>query len=157
MAEFVTRFQLSVWRPAQLGRPLDYVRSESNIDVDDVFDSDLLHEEIYHWHPAQEDPFGGIKDVVLSSQFRNQFVEGFAPSLPPQQRSMERFSEALQKFRDHLLSPDATDWADLMQTISIKGKEPVNLRGNVAVSLLNHMEWILRTFGTMPGASITIR
>lgn len=152
------RFQLSIWRPAQLGRLLDYVPGKGeNTDSNVAFDSGRLHEEIYHWHPGQEDVWGGIKDPVFCRQLRDQFVEGFAPSLAPQQRSMERFREAVNTLRVYISNADNSEWADLMQIIKVRGSEPINLRGNAALSLLHHMEWIARTFGTLPGASVTIR
>jgi hypothetical protein len=152
------QFQLSIWRPAQLGRPLNYApEKDEGAPRGVAFDSGRLHEEIYHWNPGQEDVWGGIQDSAACRELRDQFVEGFSPSLSPEQRSMERFRESIEKLRTYLSVTDHSNWADLMQTVKVRGSEPVNLRGNAAMSLLHHLEWIARTFETLPGASVTIR
>lgn len=155
-SECTPRFQLSVWRPAQLGRRVEYPPTGGEDAASNpTFDSSRLHEEIYYWHPGQEDVWA-ITDGRLAAELRERFVEGFAPNLPPEQRSMERFREAVANLRSHATMVE-NDWADLMQTINVRRQESVNLRGNTTLSLLHHLEWLVRTFGSLPGASVTIR
>ena len=62
-SEGIARFQLSVWHPAQLGRRLDYALTDKDgLKTGVLFDSERLQEEIYHWHPGQEDVWGCIED-----------------------------------------------------------------------------------------------
>jgi hypothetical protein len=157
-SEGIARFRLSVWRPAQLGRPLDYALTERpEIGKAIAFDSNRLQEEVYHWYPGQEDVWGCIEPPALSSELRDLFVEGFAPSRSPEQRSMANFQRAVEQLGIALNKNGVSTWADLMQTVRIGRNESANLRGNTALSLWHHMEWIIRVFGSVPGASVTIR
>jgi len=154
--ESTPRFQLSVWRPARLGRRVEYPRSGDDDAASKItFDSSRLHEEIYYWHPGQEDVWA-IADATIAAELRERFVEGFAPNLPPEQRSMERFREAVAKLHAYATTVE-NDWSDLMQTVNPRRQETLNLRGNMTLSLLHQLEWIVRTFGSLPGASVTIR
>src|SRR6056297_418757 len=105
------RFQLSIWRPAQLGRHVEYAITGGESSAANLgFDSGRLHEEIYYWHPGQEDVWA-IADGSLAAELREQFVEGFAPNLPPEQRSMERFGEVVANLRAQAPTLE-DDWAD---------------------------------------------
>jgi hypothetical protein len=154
----IARFRLSVWRPAQLGRHMDYALPPDGTPLSgNVFDSARLQEEIYHWHPGQEDVWGCIESPSLSSELRDLFVEGFAPNRSPNERSIIEFQKSVERFGAALSKAGTATWADAMQTVRVSRHEPVNLRGNIALSLWHHMDWIVRTFGSVPGASVTIR
>lgn len=156
-----TRFRLSVWRPAQLGRRLDYAHNSGNSAKDATatrgFETSRLHEEIYHWHPGQEDVWGCILDPAVTNSVRDMLIEGFAPSLPPDNRLMTKFREVVEGVKSALAQPEATSWADTGQMVPIDRDESANLRANSAISLVHHLEWIVRTFGSVPGASVAIR
>ncbi len=157
-SEGIARFRLSIWRPAQLGRQLDYALTDGdNASGRVIFNSDRLQEEIYHWHPGQEDVLGSVEPPGLSSELRDLFVERFAPSRSPEQRSMANFRQAVQRLGEVLTKDGKSSWSDMMQMVRVGRRDPVNLRGNAALSLWQHMEWIVSTFGSMPGASVTIR
>jgi hypothetical protein len=152
------RFRLSVWRPARLVRHLDYPSTEDeNNAVGVTFDSARLHEEIYQWHPGQEDVWAFINSADLVRECRELFVENFAPNRPPAQRSMVQFQLAVSRLGEALALKNASSWADTIQTANVTRSEAANLRGNCALSLWHHMEWIVRTFGSVPGASVIIR
>jgi len=70
---------------------------------------------------------------------------------------MDKFREAVDKLGTALASDTASTWADTIQMVRAGCNEATNLRSNCALSLLHHMEWILRTFGNLPAASVTIR
>jgi hypothetical protein len=158
-SEVNTRFKLSIWRAAQIGRNLDYPHrgEKTRAAPQTTFDRNRLQEEIYFWHPGQEDVWGCIENSGLASELRDLFVEGFAPNLSPEDRSMAKFEDAVKRFREILATPKASSWGDAIQMVQIRRAEPTNLRANSALSLLLHMEWILRTFGSVPGASVAIR
>jgi len=157
-SEGIAPFRLSVWHPAQFGRRLDYALTDEDMaKAVLVFDRARLQEEIYFWQPGQEDVWGCIQDPSLSSELRALFVEGFAPSCSPEKRSMDKFREAVDKLGTALASDTASTWADTIQMVRAGCNEATNLRSNCALSLLHHMEWILRTFGNLPAASVTIR
>ena len=152
------RFRLSVWRPAQHGRQLDYASLESELlSSAPLFNHRRLQEEIYQWHPGPEDVWGCISDSGLIDQLRTLFIDGFAPSLPPEKRSMAAFGKAVEEFGHKIAADSVTSWADTMQSARVARNEPVNLRGNCTLSLWHQMEWIHRTFGNLPGTSVTIR
>jgi hypothetical protein len=154
----VARFRLSVWRPAQIPRPLDYVLREAGEGESGLaFDSGRLQEEIYHWHPSQEDVWGCIEDPSVSNELRDEFIQGFHPMLAPEQRTMAKFKAAVAKLQSQLSAPSATAWADTMQTVAYGREESVNLRANSTLALLHHLRWIARIFGNVPGASVAIR
>ena len=157
-SDVVARFRLSVWRPAQLGRPLDYSLADDDAaKINVAFDIGRLQEEVYHWNPGQEDVWGCIGDSELSRELRDIFVEGFAPSHPPEQRSMIKFRQAVERLGAALTTDGVSSWADMQQTVCAGHDDSTNLRADSALSLWHHMEWILRTFGSLPGATVTIR
>jgi hypothetical protein len=152
------RFRLSVWRPAQRGRQLDYATLENEpLNSAPVFNHRRLQEEIYQWHPGPEDVWGCITDSTLTDRLRSLFINGFAPSLPPEKRSMAAFGRAVDDFGQAITADSVMSWADTMQSVKVGRHEPANLRGNCTLSLWHQMEWIYRTFGHLPGASVTIR
>ena len=157
-SEGVPRFRLSVWRPAQSGRLLDYALSDADLaKAGLIFDVARLQEEIYHWTPGQEDVWSCITDGKTTNDLRELLFEGFAPNRSPEQRSMEYFRQSVDKFGTALVRDEVSTWADMEQTVKASLRESANLRGNSALSLWHHMEWIVRTFGSVPGASVTIR
>jgi hypothetical protein len=158
----IARVRLSVWCPAQFNRPLDY--SVAATDQEDggsaegwSFESARLQEEVYYWHPSQEDVWGCIQDKNLASELRDRFVQGFDPSLPPQSRSVPKFAAAVEFMREKLSHDGATSWADAMQIVAIGREDELNLRANSAITLLRHLQWVAQTFGNVPGASVAIR
>ena len=156
--EAIARLRLSVWRPAQLGRQLEYATSEKDETGGGVvFDSARLQEEIYHWDPGQEDVWGCIASPALARELRDLLVETFAPNRSPEDRSMAQFQQAVDRLGKAMTKDDASTWADMQQMVKIGRKDSANLRGNTALALWNHLEWIVRTFGSVPGASVTIR
>jgi hypothetical protein len=116
-----------------------------------------LLEEIYHWHPGEEDVWGCIQDPAMASEIRNLFIEGFAPSLAPEDRLMPAFRKAVEELRVALGHPNSSSWADSPQVVRTGRDESANIRANSTISLVHHMEWIVRTFGNVPGATVTIR
>lgn len=154
----VTRFRLSIWRPAQVSRALDYApHSGETSTTYRPFKLQHLHEEIYHWNPGAEDVWSSLSDSEATVTIRDVFVNGFSPNLPPSQRSMMRFGEAIARLRDVIGSDELQEWPDMLQTVRIRGTEEANLRCHPTLAFLHHIEWLLRTFETVPGASVTIR
>jgi len=118
-SDAVARFKLSVWRPAQHGRPLDYAFTEAARTIaGGAFDKARLQEEIYHWHPGQEDVWECINDPMLSSELRDLFMESFAPHRPPEDRSMTKFGEAIARLGAALADDQASTWADTTQMVA---------------------------------------
>ncbi len=154
-SDVVTRFRLSVWRPAQLGRPLDYAGHD--VAATPGFDTTRLLEEIYHWHPGEEDVWGCIQDPAMASEIRNLFIEGFAPSLAPEDRLCRHFGRPWKNCVSVLGHPNASSWADSPQVVRTGRDESANIRANSTISLVHHMEWIVRTFGNVPRRTVTIR
>ena len=70
---------------------------------------------------------------------------------------MLAFGKSVEEFRLAIADESTTSWADTMQSARVGRSEPANLRGNCTLSLWYQMEWIHRTFGHLPGASVTIR
>ncbi|WP_156513056.1 hypothetical protein [Planctomyces sp. SH-PL62] len=137
---------------------LDYARKDDEqIKTAINFDSARLLEEIYLWHPGSEDVWGCFKGSGVATKMRDLFVDGFAPRLSPEQRSMGHFRKAVNDLGKVLEDEAASSWSDTIQTVSVGRKEPVNLRGNASLSLWHHMKWISQTFGHLPGASVMIR
>jgi hypothetical protein len=48
-------------------------------------------------------------------------------------------------------------WGDAVQTVRTRRDDADNLRANGPLSLLLHFDWIVRTFGSVPRASVAIR
>ena len=95
------------------------------------------------------------KQPADMAEIRNLIVTHFDPSLPPEQRSMKKLGDALERMRTAVASNEV-DWQDCL-TQEKEGDADVALRANTAISLYNHFEWIFRTFEHMPGASVTVR
>lgn len=146
-------FQLSVWHPVSIHRRLGY---EGTAVESAEFESQRICEEIYFWQLSQIDPFGSIVSDPIAKALQ-ELISMFAPGLPPVDRSMRSFAETVRSLRGAFQDKEGFVWADLTQTAALQSSEPVNLRGNTGLALVNHLSWVASTFEHLPRASVTIR
>ena len=147
-------FRLSIWRPARHERPISYFSEVS--DAMGSFEMSHLHEQIYSWDPGQDDLFS-VLDQELSVKLHEELLEGFAPHLPPADRSMQHLLKAVTTIRSELQNPGTSKWVDSVETVESGTDGFANLRINTALSVLNHLYWLFKTFEHVPGASVVIR
>jgi hypothetical protein len=149
-------FRFSIWCPAKLARPLDYIYEKGESQHLNVwFETERLFEQVYVWEPGQDDVFACF-DANFAQQFRQELIEKFAPHLAPEIRSMANFAKALESLQ-LALENDQLDWVESGQFIELSTHEYTHLRVNTALAMLHHFHWVLRTFEHMPGASVIIR
>lgn len=148
-------FRLSVWRPAQLDRSVDYYLGGKGEAA--LFDSSRLQEQLYQWNPGLEDILSSVANQQQAQELRRIFFEEFAPHRSPSDRSIEKFAEVTRRLRDQLVPKGVVSWSDVGQEIEAGNLNTLNLRANLPLSMLSHLEWIVEVFGEVPGASIAIR
>ena len=144
-----------IGRPARIGRSLDYCPIPAFSSAQARFDTAHLLEEIYYWHPGQEDLWTCLEGSSTVERIRKNLVERFDPSVSPGERYIPQFKSAIDDVRE-LLSKSSR-WGDAVQTVRTRRDDADNLRANGPLSLLLHFDWIVRTFGSVPRASVAIR
>jgi len=150
-------FRVSIWRPARHIRHVDYFpRTSGAEEYRRDFDLEGLYEQVYVWDPGQEDVFLALNDD-LSRRFHEALLLDFSPSLPPQKRSLARLAKTVQELKWVLKEEGKSYWADSSQKADSGIGDDINLRVNTAASMLNHLEWVIKSFAHVPGASVVIR
>jgi len=147
-------FRLSIWKPFRVDKTLNYSDEVRSSSESYRFDTEHLLEEIYYWHPGQEDPWTCFQQSDALSTVRTVLLEPFDPSVSPNMRSMSNFQRAVQSVR---IAFSNSAWGDAVQTVRTARDHMENLRANGALSLLLHFDWIVRTFISVPRASVSIR
>ncbi|MDP8239457.1 MAG: hypothetical protein P9X24_10240 [Candidatus Hatepunaea meridiana] len=146
--------KVSVWRPANVQRPMSY--SKESFDNDskiEHLDPDRLYEEVYNWK-TNEDVWGGAEDITVTQNIRTELIEGFACNLPPQKRTIKKLEELLKKLKEKLISAGSR-WSE--SRTMVKHDEDNTLRANTLISFYNHLRWLCLVFKNVPGVSVTVR
>jgi hypothetical protein len=144
------QFELSIWRPARFSRVVNYVEP-----IAGGFERALLLEQIYSWDPGSMAPWNSVLDGNKSRLLRDSLVEGFAPNLPPNQRTVQALEDFANSLRLSLEDSDFSSWNDLPQ--SMPDSDSSVLRCNLARAFSHYLDWIVSTFRHVPGASVIIR
>ena len=149
--------RLSIWRPASLTRTYIY-RTPDNVNpsgFSPLEQSDAL-EQIYTWNAGPHDVLGSVPPG-LSSRLQAELLDQFSFEHDPKDRSIPRFYDAVTAIlQDPLLHAD-THWADSQEAVAIGADDDLNLRANIILAVLLHLDWIARTFRQVPQASVLIR
>lgn len=151
----MSHFRLAIWRPAQPERYLCYFPGASS-GSPSSFQVEDLHEEVYSWDPGEDDVWASFNDGSTSDSLRSALVRQFAPDVPPTQRSMRHFATWVAQLRQALASGDTALWGETQQEV-ITRDQTLNLRSNLALGLLLHVEWLVEVFEHLPGASVSVR
>jgi hypothetical protein len=151
--EIPARFQLSVWRPARPTRPVALFPDGSQ---QLSLNPDMLYEQIYAWCP-EEEIWGGISDSQTTNMLRGQLIDNFNPYIEPAKRTMEHFAAAVGALGGALANkPSTISWSDC-EAWADKSDQRSGFRANTALALHLHLQWVLRVFEHLPGATVTIR
>jgi hypothetical protein len=152
MATDPMTIQLSVWRPARLGRRLLPPSQDGASAV--PFEDEHLQEEAYSWETREDFP-GSLKPDD-AGKVRAALFEAFAPHLRPIDRSIAKLEHVIETLAHGCVNSREVAWQDTL-TLTRDRDENVNLRANPALSLLHHLRWVHDVFRDVPGASVIVR
>lgn len=163
MNQYPPRFRLSIWKPAEFGRPLHYscrINEHEKIAPSPIrehssFALENLNEQIYVWTP-NEDIWAGFSSSANSEELKNLLMVMFDPSLPCSTRGLEKLESIIHKLKFHI-DAGSILWMDCQEQIPQKDLEPVSHRMSPVLALFLHFSWIFETFRHVSGASITVR
>lgn len=151
-AESVVKLKLSVWRDFAPGRPLSLWRGDQNTQEIISRDSEI-QQEIFSWQ-MREDPFDGVLDEEDRARLRAVLLDRFEPSSKPSDRRVERLDEFIGE-ANRILDGGKAEW-----TISLdppQEDEDAPYRLNPLLALRNQIEWLIGSFGGIPGLSVSVR
>lgn len=151
-AESIVKLKLSVWRDFAPGRPLSLWKGDQNEQHVISGDSEI-QQEIFSWQ-MREDPFDGVLDEQDRAQLRAVLLDRFEPSISPNERGVERLDEFVAE-ADRILNGSNAEW-----TISLdppQEDEDAPYRLNTLLALRNQIEWLIGSFGGIPGLSVSVR
>ncbi|GAN69586.1 hypothetical protein [Acetobacter orleanensis] len=151
-AESIVKLKLSVWRDFAPGRPLSLWKGDQN--GQQVISSDSeIQQEIFSWQ-MREDPFDGVLEQEDRARLRAGLLDRFEPSRKPSDRRVERLDEFVSEV-DRILNGGRAEW-----TISLdppREDEDAPYRLNSLLALRNQIEWLIGSFGGIPGLSVSVR
>jgi hypothetical protein len=151
-AESIVKLKLSVWRDFAPGRPLSLWRGDQNEQQVISGDSEI-QQEIFSWQ-MREDPFDGVLEEEDRARLRAVLLDRFEPSSNPSDRRVERLDEFVVE-ADRILDGGNAEW-----TISLdppQEDEDAPYRLNPLLALRNQIEWLISSFGGIPGLSVSVR
>ncbi|MBJ6724391.1 hypothetical protein [Geomesophilobacter sediminis] len=148
------QFRLSVWKPAELFRAVDYAPDEATPHTV-KFNPCYLQEQIYQWDPGSVDVWMCVEGSENAELVRDM-LRLFSADLHPSKRDMKAFAAFVQQLVRMAEDPEASSWSDTTETIEIQSDE-TNLRCNSFVALVNHLQWVLHVFEGIPNSSVVIR
>jgi len=147
-------FRLSIWKPAELLRPVCYSNNDNTGHHGVVFDQQRLHEQVYQWDPGGIDIWACVENTEEMSTIKDMMSE-FSPSLPPLERSMHKLSKFILLLKEAKIN-NASTWSDITEVIEID-EEEINLRSDPFLCLINQLDWVYRIFSDIPNSSVVIR
>ena len=155
-SDSVTRFRLSIWRPARLdGVYLYATGGTSGTNHSSFLDPSTVLEQIYTWDPGPYD-----LDLSCTTKAAKRIADGllrpFGEHRPPAKRSVPYFTRALHELLEDPELQTGTFWSDCEETIT-DGDSVVNVRANTPLGVLRHCLWIARVYADVPDASVLIR
>jgi hypothetical protein len=150
MGQSSSLFRLAVWKPANPTRRFMVLSAK-----DSPFDYQL-HEQIYSWEPDGVDIWGSLRESTLMPAARAALIEAFDPNKPVKDRGLDQLRKAVEVLGRILKKKDATDWSECEEYIKM-GDDQINMRANTILLLHRHLDWIVKVFAHVPGASVTVR
>ena len=145
-----TKLKFSVWR--------DFVPTKAllryKIDSSEQLSAESeLQQEVFSWQ-TREDPFGGISDDEVRSKLHALLIDRFHPSLAPTDRRFSSMAEFLAEAHK-VIGTNGSEWTVSQDAPSDDEEHPYRL--NPLLSLTLQLEWLMASFGDLPGVSVSIR
>ncbi len=141
-----------MWRDFAPGRPLSLWRGDQN-EQQVISGESEIQQEIFSWQ-MREDPFDGVLEEEDRALLRAVLLDRFEPSSNPDDRRVERLVEFVVE-ADRILDSGKAEW-----TISLdppQEDEDAPYRLNPLLALRNQVEWLIGSFGGIPGLSVSVR
>ena len=150
-------FRLSIWKPASLNKSYLYRSGR-----DDQFNSFMplqqsqVLEQIYSWNAGGHDVFGAAPPE-MSKRIQDKLLEKFSFEHNPDQRTVALLFKEVSLLLQEPSLQTSSYWADTQESIPLDTEEELNLRANVALAVLLHLQWISHVFRQVPRASVLVR
>ena len=149
------RLRLSIWRPASLNRTYLHNDDESRPEQYSLLHESALLEQIYTWDTGRHDLFGSC-DGAAAELIRDRLVGPFSQHRAPATRSVCHFRSVVTELIGDPGVHAGAFWSDSPDTVTTSSGE-LNLRANVALSVLRHFRWVAGVYADVPGASVLLR
>lgn len=150
--ESIVKLKLSVWRDFAPGKPLA-LWSGGQREQQVISGDSEIQQEIFSWQ-MREDPFDGVLAEEDRAKLRELLLDRFEPSSDPRQRRVNGLKDFVDE-ADRVLTGGKSEW-----TISLdppKEDEDAPYRLNPLLALRNQIEWLIGSFGGIPGLSVSVR
>ena len=143
--------RLTIWRPLSPTKALALHQNAAGMPITLFGPDDIFQQEAIVWH-VKEDIWGGVADFTLRSSLQDGLMNGFQPTLPPDQRSMAHFHAFLSQC-DNALSE--ADWSDSVVSMENDGSSAIRI--NALIAFYAQSSWIYHVFKDLPGASVSVQ